>query len=249
MRSVPEKTFEHWASLYIASRFPRENQWWPSRGEDIALGLRDLMYRGPLGAPAKIIMLELKVPEWNERTQRHTLRVGRSQLDAYLAPAPSGGYPVFYVLPDPRWPGPLAVGSAHALGASVNVAGLWRGRSGPEWFGYWTWVVSASALKAVLQPGPANPTLYTLGWDGAGAPQSTGTLPLAIPGALPWREFWRAVTTCGPVGSTRWGVDGDGLWRDLNNPSVQLEMSDARLTVEGEASTAVVSLSRESLLG
>lgn len=43
MRSLPEKTYEHWASLYISSRFPRDDQWWPSSGEDTAAGLRNLM--------------------------------------------------------------------------------------------------------------------------------------------------------------------------------------------------------------
>jgi len=107
MRSLPEKTYEHWASLYISSRFPRDDQWWPSSGEDIAAGLRNLMTpTGGVLMPAKLILLELKVPEWDSRSDRHRLTIDRAQLAKYLAgPSPM---PVFYVLPDPWWTGILA---------------------------------------------------------------------------------------------------------------------------------------------
>jgi len=107
MRSLPEKTYEHWASLYISSRFPRDDQWWPSSGEDIAASLRNLMIpTGGVLMPAKLILLELKVPEWDSRSDRHRLTIDRAQLAKYLAgPSPM---PVFYVLPDPWWTGILA---------------------------------------------------------------------------------------------------------------------------------------------
>ncbi len=107
MRSLAEKTYELWASLYISSRFPRDDQWWPSSGEDIAAGLRNLMTpTGGVLMPAKLILLELKVPKWDSRSDRHRLTIDRAQLAKYLAgPSPM---PVFYVLPDPWWTGILA---------------------------------------------------------------------------------------------------------------------------------------------
>jgi hypothetical protein len=77
MRSLPEKTLEHWAGLYLSSRFVRAEQWWPTQGEDVALTLRST-----ITSPGKVIMLEMKVPEVT--ATGHTLSISTDQVQRYL---------------------------------------------------------------------------------------------------------------------------------------------------------------------
>ena len=186
MRSLPEKTFEHWASLYLASRFPRSEQWWPSRGEDIALALRSQLGNGP----GKRLLLELKVPEVTA-AGLHEVRIGRVQRDEHLRRR----WPVFYVLPLPWWAGSLGP-SAHGGPVPDPAASWWRRRAGFAWFGRWTFVMSAADVALSLPPG-VMPTLYSY------RPGCCVTLcPACAPYALlahasAWPDFWRAVQTCG----------------------------------------------------
>lgn len=190
MRSLPEKTLEHWTGLYLASRFPRANQWWPTLGEDVALTLRS-----SLTSPGKVVLLEVKVPE--VRPAGHQLSISTAQLGRYLARR----LPVFYVLPVPRWSGSLDPGSTGPRPA----AGWWRQRS-ENWFGDWTYVLSAADVARQISMSADNPVLYTVPNGGTTA----GSLPPTLTDAFLWQDFWWEVQACGPVGTVRWRITKDG---------------------------------------
>jgi hypothetical protein len=190
MRSLPEKTIEHWTGLYLSSRFVRAEQWWPTRGEDMALTLRST-----ITSPGKVILLEVKVPEVTPTG--HTLSISVDQLRRYLRRR----LPVFYVLPVPHWSGSLGPGAS----VPASPAGWWRRRSDPDWFGYWTYVLSAADIASQVNMAAANPVLYTTPAGRA----SASSLPKALRGALSWPDFWSEIQSCGPVGATRWRIRED----------------------------------------
>lgn len=84
VRSIPEKTFEHWASMYVAHRFPLGGLWWPTMGEDIRV--EDL---GTV--PGKALLLEAKVPE-QQPNGSHSITIDIPQLKKYVA----SPVPVYY---------------------------------------------------------------------------------------------------------------------------------------------------------
>lgn len=149
VRSVPEKTFEHWASMYVAHRFPMGGLWWPSSGEDIRV--EDL---GTV--PGKAVLLEVKVPE-QQPDGSHLVSIDLAQLAKYL----SSPIPVYYLFPVPPWTGQLA-GSAW-LGAERRADLAYR-RAAHRWFGDWTVVCTAAALSATLgtKPGQKTATMSSL---------------------------------------------------------------------------------------
>ena len=186
MRSLPEKTLEHWTGLYLASRFPNGNQWWPTQGEDVRVALR-----ANLTSPGKLVMLEVKVPEWTDAG--HQLSISTEQLQRYV----DNNLPVFYVLPVPRWDGSLDPATTDPRPA----ARWWRQRSG-NWFGSWTYVLSAADVRDRIPIDKANPVLYTVPGSDAG----TDELPNALHDAFLWQWFWWEVGKCGPDGAVRWRI-------------------------------------------
>jgi hypothetical protein len=190
MRSLPEKTMEHWTGLYLSSRFARAEQWWPTQGEDVRWTLQST-----LTSPGKLIMLEVKVPEVTEGG-RHTLRISTSQLHRYLRLR----LPMFYVLPIPQWSGPLRPGAS----VPGSAAGWWRRRSDPDWFGRWTYVLPAADVASRLRRknAAANPVFYTIPAKSIGP----SSVPHVLRGAFAWPDFWSEIQTCGPPGATRWRI-------------------------------------------
>ena len=150
---------EHWTGLYLASRFPNANQWWPTQGEDVRVALR-----ANLTSPGKLVMLEVKVPEWTDAG--HQLSISTEQLQRYL----DDDLPMFYVLPVPRWDGSLNPATTDPPPA----ARWWRQRSG-NWFGNWTYVLSAADVRDRIPMDKANPVLYTV----PGGDADTDRLPEA----------------------------------------------------------------------
>lgn len=181
---------EHWTGLYLSSRFARAEQWWPTLGEDVALTLRST-----ITSPGKVVLLEVKVPEVT--AAGHTLSISVDQLQRYLRRR----LPVFYVLPVPRWSGLLRPGTS----VPASPASWWRRRSDSDWFGNWTYVLSAADVASCINMTAANPVLYTIPSGGA----SAASLPKALRGALSWPDFWSEVQTCGPDGATRWRIRED----------------------------------------
>lgn len=135
VRSVPEKTFEHWASMYVANRFPTGGLWWPSHGEDVRV--EDL---GTV--PGKSILLEVKVPE-QQASGAHIVTIDLAQLQRYLRSA----VPVYYSFPQPPWTGSLT-GSAWLR--PERRADLAYRRANHRWFGEWTVVCRAKDLHSHL---------------------------------------------------------------------------------------------------
>ncbi|WP_125592425.1 hypothetical protein [Amycolatopsis balhimycina] len=216
MHSIPEKTLEHWASIYLSSRFPNGAMWWPTSGEDVLAELPRLAASG-LG---KTLALELKTTE--ATGSNHALWIDTRQLDRYLNPPFGPPLPVYYVFPVPHWNGPLRAppGTTPTAPPQMTVAPPeWWRRVGWPWFGDWLYVMSAQSLGKALLPTWAAPSrararLFTLS-----TPHTVGRMPdwtslfARTPPAAPmgWAPFWAAVTRCGPGDGVRWRtIAGEG---------------------------------------
>lgn len=71
--SIPEKTLEHWSSLYLTYRYRSQaSLWWPTRGEDIDVQMLPM-------APGKAVQLELKTTT-PAGTGLHDVNVDLGQL-------------------------------------------------------------------------------------------------------------------------------------------------------------------------
>ena len=152
------------------------------------------MLRSSLTSPGEVVMLEVKVPESTDTG--HQLSVDTKQLQSYL----DHRLPVFYVLPVPRWSGSLNPETTSPAPAS----GWWRQQSG-NWFGEWTYVLSAADVADQLPMEKAKPVLYTVPHDGG----NTNGPPETLKDAFPWQLFWREVWNCGPDGTVRWRITED----------------------------------------
>lgn len=216
VRSIPEKTIEHWASIYATYRYRSfANLWWPTHGEDIAVG--GLRTRGA----GKIFNLEIKTTEARPSGREHLAEVRVSQLLKYL----SKPVPTYYVFPVPDWHGPIHLPAAAAwLGAGPKTD-LGFTRAGWRWFGEWTIVIPDYVLYAPLAATyPLTATVasnvsepvFTATVGGAGGATRivtmeghyTGWTPpfTAIPAGGPltpfygWRAFWEDMDVCGGAG-------------------------------------------------
>ncbi|WP_285610470.1 hypothetical protein [Actinokineospora globicatena] len=210
MRSIPEKTLEHWASAYLTNRFPNGALWWPTSGEDVLAQLPRLA----TSRPGKTLALELKTTEADHRGN-HVLSIDTDQLKTYLNPPSGIPLPVYYVFPTPFWTGSLTSHSANIPSGSAQIpppAHWWRRRGGQAWFGNWLYVLPAHALAAALPHGWSAPhrnkaTLFTVNRSHLvhGIPdwprllsQAPATRPLG------WTQFWKDVPRCGPHNGVRW---------------------------------------------
>ena len=193
MRSVPEKTFEHWCSMHLSYRYRANLQlWWPSSTADIDVA------GGPL-AVGKRIWLELKSTEWNPaQGGRHDLFVDLPQLRAY------GANPVtdYYVFPAPPWTDVLGEpGSLGWLNGLDRTSVAYQSRSGAQWFAHWTFVVPGATLRAslatqiaALAPGVTKKS------HRVASIQQGGILwvePTLNGSEVHWRDFWRSMELCG----------------------------------------------------
>ncbi|MFJ9780513.1 hypothetical protein ACIRSS_13080 [Amycolatopsis sp. NPDC101161] len=209
MRSIPEKTLEHWASIYLANRFPNGALWWPASGEDVLAELPRLA----ASAPGKTLALELKTTE--ARNDDHVLEIDTRQLARYLYPRSGPPLPVYYVFPTPRWKGSLASRSGFtplAPGGTTAPPEWWRRQAGEAWFGDWLYVMPARSVAAALRPGwrkspGKKASLFTLQpshFDG-GVPIWASLFTHAPPRRpMKWASFWKIVTACGPDHGVRW---------------------------------------------
>jgi hypothetical protein len=236
MRSLPEKTFEHWASLYLASRFANTDQWWPTQGEDISFVLSQTLTR-----PGKILLLEVKVPEVTNTG--HTLSIRTKQLAQYL----NRGLPVFYVFPVPIWDGVLNPGQPLLEPSS----GWWRQRSADQWFGNWTYVLPAADVAAQVNMKANDPVLYSV----PNGHTLNSALPRALTSAFPWQDFWSRIQACGPEGTVRWRISYDGAdgirIRNLANDE-QLDIEPLRTPMRigrGERNLAILHIDETDLHG
>lgn len=212
--TIPEKTLEHWASIYVTYRFRSQaSQWWPTSGEDIRIGQLPQL-------PGKAVQLEIKTATpVGPNSPSHDVFVNLAQLRDYMK-KPLHQQP-FYVLPRPHWQGTLenaAVASgidptecAFSRAQGVHRAPAGPLQSGAAWFAQWTLVLTAAEVARILQKeltthgaksrtaAGANCRLvrFTTGpspserW-GSASGQSTST-----PTYYGWREYWDRLTRCG----------------------------------------------------
>lgn len=167
VRSVPEKTFEHWVSRYVANRFPRSALWWPTKGEDV----RVTDFGVGVG---KALLLEVKVPE-QQASGSHALGIDVQQLRKYQ----TSPVPVYYVFPRPPWSGSLE--SSTWLGRESR-AELAYQRSGSRWFGTWSFVCRADHLLSHLAPASTS---------------KIQTMSSPPPVYWYWQSFWQQFAACG----------------------------------------------------
>lgn len=194
--NIPEKTLEHWVSMYITYRFrSKAALWWPTQGEDV--DVRALPQR-----PGKAIQLEVKtVSPGAGGSQDVNIDIG--QLWEYLRrPCPP-----FYVFPWPTWSGALTVAAAGAT-PLVPVTEIAFSRSQDWWFALWVRVLTAQQVGAVLASELAAhgkrdrgniKRLVRIRTDGS--PPEWGAKGTASPPvAMDWRDFWSTITWCGAPG-------------------------------------------------
>lgn len=195
--SVPEKTLEHWASLYITYRYrSKAALWWPVDGEDI--DVQALPSR-----PGKAVQLELKTTIAG--ATQHKVDIDIGQLWEYTQ-RPFALQP-YYVLARPCWQGELRFA---ARAAGLHATEVAFSRSGaPWWFAEWMIVLTTEQVATILHaelvrwnkpnrgkketlvrfhhPTQRHPNGHTSWGNGA----------TAGPAATPWREFWSELEVCG----------------------------------------------------
>jgi hypothetical protein len=190
--SIPEKTLEHWLSLYLNYRYKsRISMWWPTVGEDINAN--------PLtNTLSKQFWFELKTTNWlaNPSESVHRLQIDLKQLWAYGL---RGGFD-YYVFPAPFWSGGIANANGRLMSADFV-----HKRAGSQWFVNWMYVVSGDDLRSHFS------RMGTTSWTGN---RTLGSFPVGaapeIPGlsALPLREFLSTMDNCGG-GKFKYQVVGD----------------------------------------
>ncbi|GAB6987016.1 hypothetical protein [Nocardioides pyridinolyticus] len=236
--SVPEKTLEHWASIYLTYRYrSKASLWWPASGEDI--------YVGSLPAvPGKALQLELKTTTLNKKGDVHRVKIDLKQLDHYLA-LPHWQQP-FYVFPMPRWTDTLKDATA-AVGIATSEVGFSRVDAislKPWWFANWMVALPAAQVAKILSTqmaafkagGKVDADLVTTTFK-AGRPQkpvwSDGLRHLAIP----WRTLWKRLEECGAASWPQavllpsWVTAGI---RSVRHEDIQSLLAEAREDPDGE---------------
>jgi hypothetical protein len=144
-RSLPERTVDAWVSAAICAAFPHARIWGPTQ----AIDATNWDYGFSLG-DGKIFILEDKGTSPVTRKRKHPLLthsidVDRPQLDWYCNEVEQGwGVPVYYVLPNPPWPGPYTGSPAVPDQAMCRFISP----SGP--FQEWAFVTRCHSLRTQL---------------------------------------------------------------------------------------------------
>lgn len=196
--SVPEKTIEHWASIYVTYRFrSKASLWWPTQGEDIDV-------RALPGLPGKAVQLEVKTCVPGARGSQDIF-VDLGQLWDYQHMT----CPPFYVFPWPNWSGNLEP-AAVAAGLPVTELAYSRSGIGTWWCASWLRVLTTDQVAKVLSAelaahggskrGNKKRLVRIHPTNGAPAEWGTPAHPAAPPTMTRWRTFWDELTACGRSG-------------------------------------------------
>ena len=129
--SLPERTVDSWVSVRIAEAFPHALIWSPTQrlpdNWDMAAEFGD----------GKLLIFENKGSDPpSRRSIGHRVWINTVQLDSYIRRV-QPQVDVFYVLPDPPWPGE-PTGSRY-----VPIEAVYRATCGD-----WLWVMRADDLRA-----------------------------------------------------------------------------------------------------
>jgi hypothetical protein len=196
--SVPEKTLEHWSSLYLMYRYRSQvSLWWPTRGEDIDVQMLPT-------TPGKAVQLELKTTT-PAGTGLHDVHVDLGQLWEY-SHKPLGRQP-FYAFPWPDWDGNLAA-VAKTQQPRKEVTELAFRRSGPRWwFAEWMIVLTTGQVANVLRRELNAHGSWTRGSrkqlvqfdvkNPANTVWGDPASPAASPEVINWLDFWYELEQCG----------------------------------------------------
>lgn len=197
--SVPEKTLEHWASIYLTYRYrSKASLWWPARGEDIYI-------RSLPSVPGKAVQLELKTTTLNEKGDVHRVKIDLDQLDHYLA-LPHWLQP-FYVFPMPHWTSKLENATA-AVGLPASEVGFSRVDAlSPKawWFANWMVALPASEVGQILTKqmaafkagGRDYADLVTTSFKTTDRPSKPAWADGLQHRTIPWRTLWTRLEECG----------------------------------------------------
>lgn len=193
VRSIPEKTLEHWCSLHLSYRYRAHlHMWWPASGEDIDVALRPEAF-------GKRIWLELKTTEWNETAGTHDLSVDLAQLRAYGAQA----VPDYYVFPIPRWEGILGTTASFAWLHPTSRSSLaYQSKSSTKWFASWLNVVPGDQLRHALATDLRALAPNARSFHHVVASTRHGTMTWRTPDLSAmqmrsWSSFWDFMDSCG----------------------------------------------------
>lgn len=237
MRSLPEKTLEHWVSQYLTYRFRTHLAlWWPTSGADIIVDPAIM----PVG---KAIWLELKTSEPDPVNNGiHVVTIDVKQLVAY---GQRNSPPDYYVFPRPNWHGTLGDPAAVPWLGAIPPTDLAFRRAQDKWFGNWTRVISGASLrKALRRNGATHQGKAILGqWDSRTWAWGPAFTP--APGAphpeWDWPDFWASWEHCGtPDMPAALILPDDGGPEQATNADVERDALTARLRKVGQ-------LTRESL--
>lgn len=199
--SVPEKTLEHWAGMYLTYRYrSHAGLWWPTVGEDIAV-------RHLPSTPGKIVQLEIKTLSHAPATpNEHSIMIELAQLCAYLR-RPVGLQP-FYVFPRADWAGVLA-NTTLAAGEDPSEHAFSRSSSSTSvgWFAKWTYALTSADVASTIGLTPCSGACSCGNGQrklvrfvvGAGGTTSHWhrSAPVGGPALIPWRTLWSDLQSCG----------------------------------------------------
>ena len=198
VRSIPEKTLEHWSSMHLSYAFKAHLKlWWPAVGADIEVASLPT-------SPSKRFWMEIKSTEWNQAGRVHQLPIRLSQLVNYATARKNPtGIPDFYAFPTPPWEGVIGGLPRPTWLAGQDPSDLgYQSKSDEQYFARWFYVVPGHALRvglapeiAAFQAGTGPNTLHV-------ASIKAGVLTWTAPGLirvpkLSWRSFWKKQRTCG----------------------------------------------------
>lgn len=196
--SIPEKTLEHWASIYLTYRYrSKASLWWPARGEDIYIGNLPPV-------PGKAVQLELKTTTLNPNGDVHKVKIDLGQLERYSV-LPHFLQP-FYVFPMPRWIDTLENATA-AVGIPVSELGFSRADSLSAkswWFANWMVALPTSRVGNILATevaaykggGAGNADLVTISYK-TGRRARPMWADRQSHRTIPWQSLWTRLEGCG----------------------------------------------------
>lgn len=217
--SIPEKTLEHWASIYLTYRYRSHAAlWWPAHGEDINVGNLP-------PTPGKAVQLELKTTYLNSAGTVHQVKIRLEQLDRYLR-RPHGQRP-YYVFPWPRWTGALEL-AACADGVPPTEIGFrraWGYSNNDWWFAEWLCALTANQVAAIVS---SQLSMYRSGmavrdqvtlvtFDLRSRQPVTTWADGQQRNAIPWLDLWDRLNACGEPSWPQLvrlpaSLLGDGSW-------------------------------------
>lgn len=198
---LPEKTLEHWVSLYINYRYQSHaNLWWPAHGEDIKANSLP-------PKSGKFVLFEIKTAEFD--ASRH--HISRVVIDvAQWRRYSQRDEPVAYVFPIPHWSGLLLDQTLPTPHITPDLAFSRVGS--PYWFIDWTRVLSVDEVGSIIgQSGQqqATATLVSVNFNnGNHTIENRGNMPKPVWGRSKTKtmtppnltEYLANLESCGGTG-------------------------------------------------